>query len=180
MRAQVTILLTIMSVGLTAFLAGCGNVMLTNNFSVKFDDPAGALGSQPIKVSVFDPAAGPPVELAAQSMGSTTSQAPYSTSFTTSASRLIGDDNPAPTMDVGIELPQLTKDGYFTLTLSPRQTASSSETATFVPYPSATNPANQPGLPVDVTATQIDQGWNIELTVDVPTTYQVPKPSASR
>ena len=164
----------------TSFLTGCGTVLVTNNFAVSFDGQSG-----PVKVSVFDPSMGASAEWAAKTMGEALPAQPYQTSFKTTATRFVGDNSPSDSVSAGLYVPDISKAGYWALTIRPVDGQRSTVTAPFVRY-WASSPSPSKGssttsaLTVVVSARRSDLTWDLSLVVLPPANRPSPTTGAAR
>lgn len=152
-------------------LTGCGTALVTNDFSVSF---AGHTG--PVQVSVFDSSMGTSAEWAAQTMGVALTTQPYQTSFKTTATRFVGDNSASESVAAGLYVPQISKAGFWALSIRPVDGQTSTVSAPFVPYWSSSASPGKTGsapsaLTVVVTAQQSDLTWDLTLLVHFPSNH---------
>lgn len=161
---------TVMAVALT----GCGTSLITNNFSLSVVEPSGR-APESVQVSIFDSAMGQSAEWAAKSIGTATPNSPYTTSFTSTATKFAGDNSPSKRIVAGIALPQIVPQGYFALTITPVDGATTTINAPFIGYydNNATKDGTPEPLPLEVTSNASDQTWTLTIKATVPGTSSV-------
>ena len=104
------------------------------------------------------------------SMGATVPDRPYVTTVSSNQTRMIGDNSPPQTVNVGLYLPQHEKTGYYALDLTPVADTSVTVDAPFVTYDysweSKGNPRpTGPPLPVRCHFRDGGNGWLIDVRV---------------
>lgn len=114
---------------------------------------------------------GTSAEWAEKSMGTSAPGQPYVNTVSTTATKMIGDNSPAPTVRAGLAVPAVTDKGYFALNLMPVNGQSATVTAPFVGYyaysPQKDGPIDP--LVVSIRSTVNGANWMIELSVMLPT-----------
>lgn len=154
---------------LTIAMTGCGTALITNNFSMTVVDSSGE-APESIQVSIFDSTMGASAEWAGKSQGTTTPTKPYTTSFKSTATKVVGDNGPSEQVAAGIAFPLLVPKGYFALTIKPIDGQTTTVQAPFVgyyDYNAATD--GTPGtLPVEVTSQAGDLSWTLTIKAKVP------------
>lgn len=113
---------------------------------------------------------GTSAEWAEKSMGTSAPGQPYVNTVSTTATKMIGDNSPAPTVRAGLAVPAVTEKGYFALNLMPVSGQSATVTAPFVGYyaysPQKDGPIDP--LMVSVRSTADGANWMLELSVMLP------------
>lgn len=147
---------------------GCGTAVYKHQIELSIDDPTARLGSEPLRVSIFDHQMGYSREWAEKGAGTTSPGNPYRTEYTQTTSAYIGSGLPKR-VDVSFVIPKLDETGYWFITLAPVAGVEASGAAgytTFGQYfPSTERPQS---LPVRYAAEEGKDGWIIRMTVSVP------------
>lgn len=163
----------IAAVGLSALAlttASCGTALITNEFSATVVDPGKRLPAGPTQISIFDSSMGQSDEWARKSMGSTSPGYPYTTSFTTTGTKFVGDNSPSAQVTAGLSIPQFQAKGYFSIQLTPVDGQAVILQAPFIgyyDYSAATDGAVKP-LPVTVTAKSGNLSWQLTVVAAIP------------
>lgn len=155
-------------------LTACGTATFDNAFSVTVSDPQDRLGTDQVKVSVFDPQMGfpEPGTRTSETIGITTPGQPYTTTVFTTDTKMIGDSSPPRTVSVGLYLPQLRADGYYGIRLEPVNATTVDYVAPFVAFNAGyeaigEKPTKAPPLPLRITSLAGDNGWEIAVVANV-------------
>ncbi len=152
-------------------LAGCGTVVYENEFTVTVSESS---ATAPVPVAIFDNRMGDTADWARQHLGTTSPDRPYVTTVSSNQTRMIGDNSPPQTVNVGLYLPQHEKTGYYALDLTPVADTSVTVDAPFVTYDyswesKGTPRPTGPPLPVTVSFRDGGNGWLIDVQVPAPT-----------
>lgn len=168
--AAVTVATVVVAVG---GLAGCGTVVFDNRFAVTVNDPSGRLGTDRVAVSVFDPQMGDTRDWAEQFAGVSTPESPYRRDLPQTGTRMIGDSSPPSRITAGVYLPQFDDTGYYVIALDPVAGTSQDYQAGYVTYDyswetSGKKRPTAPPLPMTITTGDNGNGWDVEVTVQIP------------
>ncbi len=160
----------------TLLLAGCGTATFDNEFEVSVSDAGDRLGTDRVLVALFDPQMGIPEYRAEDKsqIGVTTPEQPYTATLFATATKMVGDSSPPQDVRAGLYLPQLHDDAYYSLNLKPIDGAVIDYQAPYVNFEAGYEPVGQkpktaPPLPMTITTTQGEKGWQIAIQVDLPT-----------
>lgn len=151
-------------------LTACGTAVVENNFEVVIEDPGHVLPAGPVEVSVFDSYQGQSDEWARKTMGTATATVPYTTSFESATTKVVGDRGPATNVTAGIAIPAYQPKGYFALDLMPVDGETTTVRAPFVGYYDAPASLKVPPLSLRVTSQEGELQWQIKIAVQIPTT----------
>ena len=165
-------LVTVLTLVSALLLSSCGTALVENRFSVSIDDPHDQFGGAPVAVSIFDTTMGNSAEWAEKTMGVATPDAPYTTSFSSTTAKVLGDTSPSERVNAGLALPELQDKGYFGIGLQPVDGQTQEIQAPFVGYydynPSKDGPVDP--LTVTVTSRAGDLSWDFQIQVQIPAT----------
>lgn len=141
-------------------LSGCGTKSFSDAFAVAVDRPQ--------QVSIFDSQMGQSAEWAGKTMGRAAPGEPYTTEVSNLATKMIFDDSPPPSIQVGLYLPDVTQTGYYAISLPQVSAGSTTYDAPFVAWYSE-NPVEQlQPLPLGLDITVGPNGWIVNVTVSSP------------
>ena len=158
-----------LAICIAAAVSSCGTVLVTSEFVVSVDDPAGRLPST-VNVSVFDSTMGQSAEWASESMGTASAVQPYTTSFKSTATKFIGDNGPPQDVRAGLAIPQLQPKGYFAIQLKPVDGQTATVTAPFIGYYdyNVTTDGKVEPLVLKVTSTAGNLTWQFKIAASIP------------
>lgn len=148
-------------------MTGCGTAVVENRFAVTLDDPSGVLGADPVAVSVFDPGMGASDEWARRSIGVVAPGQPYTTSFNTTTTRVLGDSSPPERVELGLALPDWRPSGHFGAAFTPVDGQTQTVTAPFVGYFGYDPTEDGEVEPVDLSITSRAGDLTWEMAVQV-------------
>lgn len=148
-------------------LTACGTRVTDHVVEISIDDPTQRLGES-VQVSVFDHSMGYSGEWALRELRTATPSRPYVGRWWTADVVSIGNSGLKPTLDLSFALPQITREGYFFITLEPVDGESKTGVAAFTSYGSYFPDAGGMQIPVRYVARRTPDGWHIGLTVEVP------------
>jgi len=137
-------------------LAGCGTKSFSDAFAVAVDTPQ--------QVSIFDSRMGQSAEWAGKTMGQAAPGQPYTTEVSNIATKMIFDDSPPPSIQVGLYLPDLTDTGYYAISLPQVSAGSISYDAAFVAWYFETPVEQLPPLPLSLDIAAGPNGWIVNVT----------------
>jgi hypothetical protein len=159
---------------LSTIVAGCGTGVYHHKIEVSLNDPTKRLGDGPIEVSIFDSLMGYSDEWARRTIGTTSAGSPYVGTWSDTDTKMVYDRTPPQSIQAGLALPALQKDGFFVLLLKP-----GSEQEKAMPYKSygvSTREEDQiQPLTAKFTSTPSSKGWTIRMVVDIPPAPADPK-----
>lgn len=151
----------------TLVLAACGTGVHEHALEVWVNDPSGRLGAGPWEVSVFDGRMGRSEEWARKTMGTVAAGAPWTTTFSTVDTVTLGTARPAK-VDLWLYVPALEGRGFFQVRLEPQARPAALVEGAFGSFGEAVPAAEAPKLGVRYTATAVEKGWRLALTLEVP------------
>lgn len=137
-------------------LSGCGTKSFSDAFAVAVDSPQ--------RVSIFDSQMGQSAEWAGKTMGPAAPGRPYTTEVSNLATKMIFDDSPPPSIQVGLYLPDRTDTGYYAISLPQVAAGSITYDAPFVAWYSETPVEQLPPLPLQLDITAGPNGWIVNVT----------------
>lgn len=154
-------------------LAGCGTATFDNQVIVSVDDPSGRLGTDQVKVAVFDPMMGDTKDWAQQRMGIAAPGAPYRTSVFATDTKFVGDNSPPRSVRLGLYLPQYDDTGYYAISLEPVDGSIVDVAAPYVTYDYSWETTGKkrptgPPLPLTITTGQDGSNWLLGVVVQIP------------
>jgi len=154
---------------LSIIVAGCGTAVYHHKIEVSLNDPTKRLGDGPVEVSIFDSLMGYSDEWARRTMGTASAGSPYSGTWSDTDTKMVYDRTPPASLQAGLAVPALQKDGFFVLQIKP---VAGPEQTTAMPYKSygVSTPEEDQIKPLTArfTGTPSSTGWTIHLIVDVP------------
>lgn len=139
-------------------MAGCGTSTFTNSFSVAVEKTQ--------DVSVFDSSMGESAEWAQRTMGVAGPGRPYTTQMAVTDTKMIFDGSPPSSLRVGLYLPSVTTNGYFSVDLPDPAPGTLVLRAPFVAWFSA-EPAESgtEDVPVALVVAEGPAGWVVNMTL---------------
>ncbi|MGB3676684.1 MAG: hypothetical protein WA988_19815 [Candidatus Nanopelagicales bacterium] len=165
----VALLAAVSATVIAVVLSSCGTALTTNNFSVTVID---VTTGEPAttQVSVFDSQMGSSAEWAAKSVGTATATVPYTTSFQTTATKVIGDSGPGTQVRAGIAFPLTIPKGYFALTLTPVDGQTTTVNAPFVGYYDYDPEVDGSVAPIslEIASRSADHTWTLSVRAAIP------------
>ena len=157
-----------LSLAALVLLGGCGTAVYKHQIELSIDDPSARLGSEPVRVSIFDHQMGYSREWAEKGAGTTSPGKPFRAEYTQTAGAYIGSGLPK-SVGLSFIIPKLDEDGYWFIDLAPAAGAEVSGHAGYTSFgeyfPSTERPR---ALPVRYVAEEGDDGWIIRMTVSIP------------
>lgn len=141
-------------------LSGCGTKSFSDAFAVAVDSPQ--------QVSIFDSQMGQSAEWAGKTMGQAAPGQPYTTEVSNVTTKMIFDNSPPSSIQVGLYLPDVTDTGYYAISIPQVSAGSITHEAPFVAWYSPTPVEQLPPLPVDLDFTAGPNGWIVNVTVSSP------------
>lgn len=181
-RRLLAALLALLPVGA---VAGCGTAAFESRLAVTVDGGGDVLGSDVVRVSVFDTDGGSTRDWAERSLGTASPGVPYTATVTTVETRMVGSGGPASRVKAGLYLPDYRELGWYSLDLQPVEGTTSTVPAPFVAWDGyGPQAAGVPALPMEVTATARGDVWELAVSVTLSgarpdETPAAPSPSAS-
>lgn len=139
-----------------ALLSGCGMKNFSNSFTVEVGKPQ--------QVGVFDSEMGQSAEWAQRTMGPAGPGAPYTVQIADTDSKMAFDMSPPSSIQVGLYLPAMTEEGYYSVTINDVTSGTVDFEAPFIPWFSESPVEPRPPLPMDLEIAAGDRGWVVTMT----------------
>lgn len=154
-------------------LAGCGTATFDNEVAVTVNDPSGRLGTDQVKVSVFDPLMGDTRDWAQEQMGVAAPGAPYRNELFATDTKFVGDSSPPRSVRLGMYLPQYDDSGFYSISFEPVAGQTIDLDAPYVTYDYSWETTGKkrptgPPLPLTITAGQDGSNWLLDIQVQIP------------
>jgi hypothetical protein len=162
-----SLLFVVSSLGL---VSACGTATFDHIVKVSIVDPSRRLGSPPIEVGIFNKTSGQSEEWARRTMGVAGPAKPYTGTVWATDTKTLFDSSLPEHVEMGLSLPAYEGTGYFIVSLQPVPGVDQRATASFAPYGDyfAQVGSKVMPLPLRVRSEKGEQGWNIDMTIEVP------------
>lgn len=164
---------------LGVLLAGCGTAVYENQIRVSLLETPARCGKPPWAVLAFPTHRdySGDAEWAQQRTGSTSSAEPYVVEVSSMEVRWIGDSTPPTSVPVGLYVPCVRTDGYWSVDVVPRLDAPTTADARFCPWGTLIPAADAETLRVTTTSTRgAHRAWVLDIRMDLSSTEREPEP----
>jgi hypothetical protein len=153
-------------------LSGCGTAFVEHEARIVLSDPTGRLGAPPWKVAILDPIA--LYDRTAESAlslsgGELRAGAPYVGRFSTEETAWIWQGKPRPrVLDAGLVVPALSSEGWWRASIVILDDGTSRGYARLCPWGHLTPDGEAEVLMMRGKAQRKEEGWSLDLTVEIP------------
>ena len=178
-RARRATLLLVLGAALGG-LPACGQAHVEHQARITLSDPAGRMGAPPWKVAIMDPHS--LYDRTAESAlklggGEARPGAPFVGLVQTGETAWIWDQSPRRTvLDVGLVVPALTSEGWWNATIVVLADGTSRGYARYCPWGDLHAEGGAEILMMRGTARRREEGWLLDLTVEIPPRAKVRAP----
>ena len=168
MRTRLTALLLVLSS--VSLVSACGTATFDHTVKVSIVDPSRRLGNPPIEVGILDKTSGQSEEWARRTMGVAGPATPYTGTVWATDTKTLFDSSLPEHVEMGLAVPAYESAGYFIVSLRPVPGEDQRVTASFAPYGDYFAQAGSKvvPLPLRVRSEKGKQGWQIDMTIEVP------------
>lgn len=119
------------------------------------------------RVSIFDHSMGYSREWAERAIGVSTPAQPYSGKVSSTATVTLLNHPLPPRLDIAFELPEVSADGYYLMSVDLPAESGRDGKAAFVHFDEYFPEANAPTLSVKYVSSPLNKGWRVRLDVQI-------------